>query len=227
MCSRDTRLPQHDRRKTKPPWSHCVTWLLQETPPLKYRKPRHYSTSPDLNLSQNYPVMKGHLLSRYPVAWQPEGRQLDCTLCKSHHQRLCKHRHTPLAGGLISPNFCHPLHLSNSQAEQKGKLLGHNLPKPFLMPKREWDEKCLFSSTHHISRLAWPLESTSCPNKIKHHGTSGLGKQFEVSWDITVSENIKVIWKRIKRHLTLRSNGRQDKNSFISDNKCFWDTWCV
>lgn len=60
-----------------------------------------------------------------------------------HHQSLCKHRRAP-SGGPVSPHFCNHLHLSNSHARQRGKLPDFNSPKPFLKPRWEGDEKCLF-----------------------------------------------------------------------------------
>lgn len=143
-----------------------------------------------------------------------------------HHQSLCKHRWTPLAGTRLT-SF-----LSSPASEQftrtaKGKASGLQFTQAVFEAKTRGRWKAPAPPTEQPGRLARPLESTSCPNKPKRQETSGLGKQFKVSQDVMVSENTKVICKRIKRHLTLRSNERWDKNSFISDNKCFWDTWCV
>lgn len=128
-------------------------------------------------------------------------------------------------GKFISPHFCHHLHLNNSGKWQRWKTLGHSSPKPFLIARREWDEKCAFPSTHPTGGLAPPAEAHILSEQTKASEEERAGKV--AMGLVRFSENIKVIWKRIRQHLTSRSNGRQDKNSFISDNKCFWDTWCV
>lgn len=168
-------------KETKPPWSHCVRWLLQETSPLKYRKLRCHGRSPELNVLQAHLALKGHPLCQHPVAWQPERRQLDCTEHSANPTGTIRGSantgHT-LWQGFISPCFCHHLHLKHFSCSA-GTPLGHNSLKPFLMPRWESEmKKCLFHSTHHTDRLAQPLESTSRANKQKHRETSGLGKQF-------------------------------------------------
>lgn len=135
MQQRDIKWPQYDKSKLKSPWSHCVRWLLQETSPLKYRKPRCYGTSPELSPPQTHPASEDHLFCRYPVPWQPEGRQLDRATHSANPPitiRGCANTDFHLWEGddtLFSPNFCHHLHLSNSQAQQRGKLLGHSSPR--------------------------------------------------------------------------------------------------
>lgn len=172
-------------KETKPPWSHCVRWLLQETSfevqkaEMPWQKPRVKppSGSPCFERPSSGPAPCG-------MAAREKAAGLHRALCKphQHHQRLCKHR-THLCQGLISPHFCHHLYQKHFSCSA-GTPLGHNSLKPFLKPRWESEmKKCLFHSTHHTDRLAQLLESTSCPNKQKHRETSGLGKQFRVSWD--------------------------------------------
>lgn len=172
-------------KETKPPWSHCVRWLLQATSPLKSRKPRCHGTSPQLNLSQAHLALKRPPTGPAPcgMAAREKAAGLHRALCKPHqyHQRLRKLRTHPLAGTHLTPFLPPP---ASEELPQVGTPLGHNSLEPFLMPRRASKmKKCLFHSTCHTDRLAQPLESTSCSKKLKHRETSGLGKQFQVSRD--------------------------------------------
>lgn len=138
VCSRETQWPQCDRKKQKPLIPLCQTaaagnlsFEVQKSE-MSWHKPRVKppSGSPCFERPPTGPASCGMVAAG-----------LHRALCQPHwhHQRLCKHRTHSWAG--THPMFAITCIWSTSHAVQGGISLGHNSLKPFLMPRREWDDK--------------------------------------------------------------------------------------